>query len=177
MTSEFMEREFVRRRRRRRRRRIRIYAPALSRAGYCVAMVIGAVTKRCHTDGGANETFFHDVRRWSSNSEDYALSPATMEGRERLGERSPRLSRLSAFVLTAGNFLRRQAFWEIYGRGHSLDRHEQCSPSFSQACYHPEPFGPPRRCYARVREHTRGDYTCICIYISARGVLRIPLPG
>jgi len=27
-------------------------------------------------------------------------------------------------------------------RGHSLDRHEQCSPSFIRACYRPEPFDP-----------------------------------
>jgi len=40
-----------------------------------------------------------------------------------------------------GNF-QASGFLGNLWRGHSLDRHEQCSPSFIRACYRPEPFDP-----------------------------------
>lgn len=53
--------------------------------------------------------------------------------REKVKPRAgPRFLRVGIF--------RRQASREIYSGGHSLDRHEQCSPSFIRACYRSQPF-------------------------------------
>lgn len=41
-----------------------------------------------------------------------------------------------------GRNFQASGFPENLWRGHSLDRHEQCSPSFIRACYRSEPFGP-----------------------------------
>ena len=61
---------------------------------------------------------------------------------------------------------RRQASREIYSGGHSLDRHEQCSPSFIRACYRSQPFALVGITYVSFASmYVYITYTYIYVYI------------
>lgn len=68
---------------------------------------------------------------------------------------------------------RRQASREIYSGGHSLDRHEQCSPSFIRACYRSQPFALVGITYVSfVSMYVYITYTYIYVYIHTHIYLR-----
>lgn len=157
-----MERGFVGQQNARKRR-------VLSRVGYCItAVVIGAFAKRRLTpaaEGRANEPFFTD-RQWSSNNRGLRSFRSMEEGNARRTKERGKSITLARSRSYGGNF-QASGFPGNLWRGHSLDRHEQCSPSFIRPCYRSGPLGPAgvtrvireHRAFTSEKEHVSSDGT------------------
>lgn len=135
-----MKRGFVRQQNARKHTRASVKSGRILRH----AMVIGAVDKKAYHNGGergANESFFSD-RRWSSNNRGLHSFRTMEEEDAREREKKERKARSLARSRSYGGNFQASGFPGNLWRGHSLDRHEQCSPSFIRPCYRSRPFGP-----------------------------------
>lgn len=74
-------------------------------------------------------------------TEDYTAFARWRKETRAREKKEPKARSLARSRSYNGNF-QASGFPENLWRGHSLDRHEQCSPSFIRPCYRSGPFGP-----------------------------------